>query len=116
MKRKRLIQAIFGILIIVPTVAVGYVLYTDSHTVTIKIDASLPYFSKEALKAYDGTNPALPIYVGLDGYVYDVTPGKEYYIMGGTYHSIAGRDASAALHIFGGDLIKEKYQIVGTFK
>lgn len=116
MKRKRLIPVIFGILIIIPTLAVGYVLYTNPYTVTATNDSALPFISAEALKAYDGTNPTLPIYVGLDGYVYDVTPGKAYYIVGGTYHSIAGKDASAALHIFGGDIIKEKYQIVGTFK
>ncbi|MBI5817263.1 MAG: cytochrome B5 [Candidatus Yonathbacteria bacterium] len=68
-----------------------------------------------SLARYDGTNEKLPIYIALDGYVYDVTPGKEFYIPGGAYHSIAGKDGSSELHSFGGNIIKEKYKIVGVF-
>ena len=72
-------------------------------------DKILPVFTEEDLRTHDGTNPALPIYLGLDGYVYDVTLGKEYYALGGRYHDLAGKDSSQALRFMGGDIIKEKY-------
>lgn len=75
----------------------------------------LPQYFAKTLMQYDGTNPKLPIYLALDGYVYDVTPGREYYAVGGVYHSLAGKDSSKDLHTFGGSVIKEKYKIVGVF-
>lgn len=73
----------------------------------------LPKYTAATLITYNGDMDGLPIYVALDGYVYDVTAGKSYYAPGGTYHSIAGKDASAQLHVFGGDIIRQKYPIVG---
>lgn len=70
-------------------------------------------FTSEELKKYDGTDPTLPIYLALDGNVYDVTSGKEYYKLGGPYHSLAGKDSSTELHMAGGSIIQEKYKIVG---
>lgn len=74
---------------------------------------SLKNFTVEELKKYDGSDPSLPIYLAMDGYVYDVTPGKEYYQPGGPYHSLAGRDSSYELNQFGGNIIKRKYKIAG---
>lgn len=73
-------------------------------------------FSLEKLKEFDGIrNPK--IYLGLDCLVYDVTAGKDkYYGEGKPYHYLVGRDASAQLKIFGGDIIKNKYQVVGVLK
>ena len=76
-------------------------------------DKTLPIFTESDLRTYDGTDPALPIYIGLDGYVYDVTLGKEYYAAGGRYHDLAGKDSSQALRFMGGDIIKEKYSKIG---
>ena len=76
---------------------------------------NLPVFNATSLLQYDGTNEKLPVYVGLDGYVYDVTPGEKFYVPGGIYHDVAGKDASNQLHIYGGDIIKEKYKVVGIF-
>lgn len=76
---------------------------------------NLPRYTSATLAKYNGGNDSLPIYVALDGYVYDVTIGKSFYVPGGTYHSIAGKDASRELHIFGGDIIRRKYPIVGIF-
>lgn len=74
---------------------------------------ALPGFTQEELKKYDGTDPNLPIYLALDGNVYDVTKGKEFYEVGGSYHSLAGKDSSLELNIVGGDIIKRKYPVIG---
>lgn len=77
-----------------------------------RVDAG-KVFSLKELSKYDGSDPSLPIYLVLDGNVYDVTPGKKFYEAGGAYHSLAGRDSSALLHLVGGDIIKKKYKIAG---
>lgn len=76
-------------------------------------DKPLPKFTKTELKKYNGTNPSLPIYLVLDGYVYDVTKGSEFYKVGGAYHYLAGKDSSFELHMVGGDIIKRKYPVIG---
>ena len=75
---------------------------------------NLPKYTVATLAKYNGETSSLPIYIALDGYVYDVTFGKSFYVPGGTYHNIAGKDASKDLSIFGGDIIKSKYP-VGIF-
>ncbi len=76
----------------------------------------LPQFTREQLKVFDGTDPSKPIYLALDGLVYDVTPGKEFYQTGGAYHDLAGKDSSEPLHLVGGSIIKRKYRVIGTLK
>lgn len=80
-----------------------------------RVPDNLPRYAAATLAEYNGENEDLPIYIALDGYVYDVTAGKSFYIPGGAYHSIAGKDASRELHFFGGNIIKGKYPIVGMF-
>ncbi|KAF8476144.1 cytochrome b5-like heme/steroid binding domain-containing protein [Kalaharituber pfeilii] len=46
------------------------------------------------LAKYDGTDPALPIYVALNGSVFDVSANRETYGPGGSYHVFAGVDAA----------------------
>ncbi|KAI9029556.1 cytochrome b5-like heme/steroid binding domain-containing protein [Phycomyces nitens] len=53
-------------------------------------------FSEEQLYRYDGSNPNLPIYVAIDGDVYDVSTGAGWYSVGGSYHHFAGKDAARA--------------------
>ena len=76
--------------------------------------ASLSHFTLADLAKFNGTASGTPIYIGFDGYVYDVSAGAKFYGIGGTYHSIAGTDATAALHIFGGSIIREKYPVIGV--
>lgn len=74
-------------------------------------------FSETTLAKYDGTDPELPIYLALDGYVYDVTAGaSEYYGPGQPYHDLVGKDSSVLLNMFGGAIVKKKYMIVGVYK
>lgn len=87
--------------------------YYQTAKLNLKAVTSQKVFTTEELKKYDGTDSKLPIYIALDGNVYDVTKGKEFYIPGAPYHSLAGKDSSVELHIAGGDIIKRKYPIVG---
>ncbi|KAF1811488.1 cytochrome b5, partial [Eremomyces bilateralis CBS 781.70] len=48
------------------------------------------------LKQYDGSDPNTPIYVALNGTIYDVTGGRRIYGPGGSYNIFAGRDATRA--------------------
>ena len=48
------------------------------------------------LKAYDGSDPTKPIYLAINGTIYDVTAGVRHYGPGGSYHFFAGKDASRA--------------------
>lgn len=78
--------------------------------------SQLHRFTREELAQYDGSSTTLPIYIGLDGYVYDVTLGKKFYVPGAVYHYLAGNDSSKSLHIMGGETIKQKYPIIGILE
>lgn len=48
------------------------------------------------LAEYDGTDPKKPVYLALNGTIYDVSAGRKTYGPGGSYHFFAGRDAARA--------------------
>ncbi|CEQ39039.1 SPOSA6832_00534 [Sporobolomyces salmonicolor] len=53
--------------------------------------------SEQQLAFHDGTNPRYPLYIALDGDVFDVSDGgMGNYGPGGAYHVFAGRDAARA--------------------
>lgn len=52
-------------------------------------------FSERMLAQFDGSDSTKPIYLAIDGDVYDVTQGKVYH-PGGSYHILAGADAARA--------------------
>lgn len=79
-------------------------------------DLDVPAITKIEIAQYDGTDKEKPIYLALDGYVYDVSPGREdYYNPGEVYHYLVGKDSSELLHVMGGAIIKQKYKIVGKY-
>ncbi|KAG8765964.1 hypothetical protein FRC15_006670 [Serendipita sp. 397] len=51
-------------------------------------------FTEQMLAKYDGSNPSLPIYIAIDGDVYDVSSNRRTYGPGGSYHLMAGIDAA----------------------
>lgn len=51
-------------------------------------------YTEEELTAYDGTNPDLPILLGLNGNVYDVSKGRRHYGPEGGYKYFSGADAT----------------------
>jgi predicted heme/steroid binding protein len=113
------VKPVFIFLVILNVLVLGFVTFfwiksdlqvkAKSKTVQSKIKL----FTVQELSRYDGVNPKLPIYLALDGYVYDVSKGREFYKVGGPYHDLAGRDASKELHLVGGGIIKRKYPIIG---
>ncbi|KAL8711247.1 MAG: hypothetical protein Q9220_004392 [cf. Caloplaca sp. 1 TL-2023] len=52
--------------------------------------------SPAQLARYDGSDKSLPIYLALNGSVYDVSASPHLYGPGGAYHSFAGKDATRA--------------------
>ncbi|KAJ2924949.1 hypothetical protein H1R20_g12151, partial [Candolleomyces eurysporus] len=52
-------------------------------------------FSPEYLATFNGENPDKPIYIAIDGEVYDVTKGASYQ-KGGSYHILAGKEGARA--------------------
>lgn len=50
----------------------------------------------QELKAYTGTGLDKPIYVALNGTIFDVSQGRSFYGPGGHYGHFAGRDATRA--------------------
>ncbi|CAH1766279.1 10841_t:CDS:2 [Entrophospora sp. SA101] len=52
--------------------------------------------TEEELAKYDGSDPNLPIYIAINGEVFDVTAGKMYYGKDGGYKFFSGKDAARA--------------------
>ncbi|KIY71763.1 cytochrome b5 [Cylindrobasidium torrendii FP15055 ss-10] len=52
-------------------------------------------FTETQLAEFDGSRPGRPIYLAIDGEVYDVTNGRAYQ-PGGSYNHFAGTDAARA--------------------
>lgn len=117
MKRVNLGQLILRAIYLLIIIGIFSYLYPHFHKIPQASLAENREFSPEALARYNGENPSLPIYLGLDGKVYDVTSGKQYYMPGASYHYLAGRDASIDLHaVLVAGLVKMKYPVVGTLK
>ncbi|KAG0649302.1 Membrane steroid-binding 2 [Hyphodiscus hymeniophilus] len=50
----------------------------------------------EQLASYTGADPEKPIYIALNGTIFDVSSGRSFYGPGGHYGHFAGRDATRA--------------------
>merc|ERR1711939_1080567 len=77
--------------------ALSYFVTRESFTWGIKrLIAGPQALTDSDLKAYDGSDPTKPIYLAINGTIYDVTAGGRHYGPGGSYHFFAGKDASRA--------------------
>jgi len=54
------------------------------------------FFSEGLLGGFDGSDPGKPIYIAIDGDVYDVSSNRRVYGPGGSYALMAGVDAARA--------------------
>ncbi|KAG5953341.1 hypothetical protein E4U53_005987 [Claviceps sorghi] len=52
------------------------------------------YLTDQQLVAHDGRDPSKPLYLAINGTIYDVSNGRRMYGPGGSYHAFAGRDAA----------------------
>lgn len=52
------------------------------------------YMTERELLAYDGRDPSKPLYLAINGTIYDVSNGRRMYGPGGSYSFFAGRDAA----------------------
>ena len=48
----------------------------------------------QQLSLYNGSDPNLPVYLALNGTIYDVSAGRRIYGPGGSYNVFAGKDAA----------------------
>ena len=55
------------------------------------------FWSEEELRSYDGSDPDGPILLAVDGTVFNVYKGRNFYGKGGEYSVMAGRDATRLL-------------------
>ena len=62
--------------------------------------SDLPVFHLETLRPHNGTDPFLPILLGLKGVVFDVTSGSKFYAPGKAYANFAGRDVTRNTAMF----------------
>lgn len=50
----------------------------------------------DELALYNGTDPSLPIYLAINGTIFDVSASPAFYGPGGSYHFFAGKDGTRA--------------------
>jgi predicted heme/steroid binding protein len=70
---------------------------------TKKVDLAPPQtkvFTTAELAKYNGSDPKAPVYIGVKGTVFDVTPNKGMYAKGNPYSIFAGKDASMVIFDF----------------
>lgn len=76
----------------------------------------LPKYSSIEIASFNGSDANKPVYLALNGYVYDVSAGRnDFYNPGESYNYLVGRDSSNELNLFGGEIIKRKYKVVGIY-
>ncbi len=54
------------------------------------------HLTPEELSLYNGTDKSLPIYLAINGTIYDVSASPSFYGPGGSYHFFAGREGTRA--------------------
>lgn len=70
--------------------------WIDPRFLKFKVAGKPLHFSLEDLALYNGSDPALPIYIAINGSVYDVSASPKIYGPKGPYRFFSGRDAARA--------------------
>lgn len=109
MKKKRIIVLSLLVLLLL---SISIVLYTNRSKAT-----NLVVYTSESLQHFNGDDLSKPVLIAYEGYVYDVSPGRnDFYNNGKDYHYLTGRDSTVELNMVGGTIIKSKYKVVGIYK
>ncbi|ODQ79511.1 hypothetical protein BABINDRAFT_37264 [Babjeviella inositovora NRRL Y-12698] len=69
---------------------------TDPRYLQFQIFGSYLNLTMDELSYFDGSDPTKPIYVGINGKLYDVTVSRSVYGPRGSYSAFAGKDAARA--------------------
>ena len=100
------------VLFVVSFVVFFFYSYQTKRNMKVVVKEDIQTITLSELSMYDGSDPTKPIYLGLNGYVYDVSEGRKFYETNGTYHYLAGKDSSEELNLIGGDIIVRKYKVI----
>lgn len=68
--------------------------YIDPNFYKFHILQSHHEFTDQELALYNGTDPDLPIYIAINGSVFDVSRSRKVYGPRGSYHKLSGRDCA----------------------
>jgi predicted heme/steroid binding protein len=114
MRRRKLLIIALAVEATLLICLVAGAIYLQSRSAAVPADqfANLQAYRAEDLAQYNGEDQSKPIYIAVDGLVYDVTAGRKFYEPGGTYHYIAGKDATQDLGLFA-TAITGKYPVIG---
>ncbi len=119
-KKKKTIITIVGFALldaIVIILVFFFFIRHPAYSVHVRIKPPLKIYTRQQLAAYNGDDPSKPIYIGLDGYVFDVSKSPGIYGLGGEYHKLAGTDTTSPLmEMFGAATVMRKYYAVGVLK
>lgn len=80
----------------------SWTLNTESRWLDVRyvqhriLDPSDVEFSEKTLALYNGSDASKPVYLAINGTVFDVTSRRQTYGPMGAYHFFSGRDASRA--------------------
>ncbi|KAJ3100984.1 hypothetical protein HDU97_001740 [Phlyctochytrium planicorne] len=103
-KSSRICLKIFLVLVslIAATLATSYIV-TNTFTFGYKIPNLRKYLPRKEivltaaeLAQYDGSDPTKPIYLAINGKIFDVSGAPNYYGKGGGYGFFSGKDATRA--------------------
>ncbi|XP_062378915.1 neudesin isoform X2 [Sardina pilchardus] len=85
-----------GLLILISTVSL-VCLASDTTLKEATHSRPVRLITEEELEKYDGSQDGQPIYMAINGVVFDVTAGKDFYAKGAPYNALVGKDSTRAV-------------------
>jgi len=99
-----------------PKISAACVIVSNFSYTNELLASGLPLYNQKTIQEFNGENLLKPVLIAYNGFVYDVSAGREeFYNIDRPYHYLAGKDSTKDLNIAGGAIIKRKYSIVGIY-